>query len=86
MNENEELVITVPTEDGEEIDCTVITTFQCEGQEYIALFPRVENADEILLFRYTQEDGEDAISLSSIETENEFEMARAIFDGLMEAE
>ena len=35
----EELVITLNNEKGESIDCTVLTTFESQGRDYIALLP-----------------------------------------------
>lgn len=78
---NEELVITVATENGE-MECSVLTTFEMGECDYIALMPH--EADEIILFRYKELEG-DAIELISIDDDEEFQNALTVFDGLMES-
>ena len=38
MNENEVLTVTLTLENNEELECEVITIFEVQGQQYIALF------------------------------------------------
>ena len=39
MNENEVLTVTLTLENNEELECEVITIFEVQGQQYIALYP-----------------------------------------------
>ena len=38
MNENEVLTVTLTLENNEELECEVITIFEVQGQQYIALY------------------------------------------------
>ena len=37
MNENESLTVTLTLENDEELECDVLTIFEVDGQQYIAL-------------------------------------------------
>ena len=81
--------ITLDFEDGSSIDCEVISTFDMDGQFYVALNP-VEDAcelttEDILFFRATPcEDDEDDINLEEIEDDEEFENVYDAFYALHE--
>jgi hypothetical protein len=81
MDNENNVNITLNTDHGD-VECTVLTTFDIKGINYIALLPLVGAEDDILLFRYT-ESGEDSIQISEIESDAEFESAVAAFDDLM---
>ena len=79
----EESVIYVTFEDeDQEVPCSVLDIFECDGREYIALVPQdeVENADEaeVLFYRFS-EDGEE-VKLDEVETDEEWEKVAALFD------
>jgi uncharacterized protein YrzB (UPF0473 family) len=85
INENmnvseDELIITVNTVDGGTMDCTVLTTFQSEGKDYIALMPH-DDSKQIQLFRYaTMEDnGTEGIEITAIRSDMEFDAALKVF-------
>ncbi|MCI9645942.1 MAG: DUF1292 domain-containing protein [Lachnospiraceae bacterium] len=86
----EDLRVTLTMEDDSEVECRILTIFECEDQDYIALLPQDENGDdsedaEVLLFRYFEdEDGEP--SLENIEEEDEFDEISEIFLQLVEDE
>ena len=69
-------VITLTLEDDSELQCAVLTVFDVDGQDYIALLPLdVEEDDddrEVLLYRYS-ELSEEEIEINMIETEEEFD-------------
>ena len=83
-NEDEELFVTITLEDDSEIECEVLTIFEVEGQDYIALLhDNGEEDGEIFIYRYFEdEDGEPG--LDNIETEAEFMLASQAFDQLVE--
>ena len=90
FEEDEEMYVTITLEDDSEVKCRILTIFETEGQDYIAMIT-VENEDDdswdgdILIYRYFEdEDGEPG--LDNIETEEEFEMVSEIFDQIMEDE
>ena len=62
MNENESLTVTLTLENDEELECAVLTVFESDGREYIALLPLDENGDsgdgQVYLYRFI-DNGED---------------------------
>ena len=83
---NDDALITVSTQNGE-IECKVLNVFESnnekyEDKKYIALFPLTEQADEILIFGYTELE-EDKIDLIEIRDIEEFNAALQQFDGYM---
>ena len=46
MNENEVLTVTLTLENNEELECEVITIFEVQGQQYIALYPLFDEASD----------------------------------------
>ena len=71
-------------EDDSEIECEVLTIFEVEGQDYIALLhDNGEEDGEIFIYRYFEdEDGEPG--LDNIETQEEFDMVSEVFDSIVE--
>lgn len=67
--------ITLQTEDGEDVTCAVIGTFDVEGKEYIALLP--EDGEEVYIYSF-KEDG-DNVQLDRIETDEEYNKVGAVF-------
>ncbi|ADZ84094.1 DUF1292 domain-containing protein [Cellulosilyticum sp. ST5] len=82
-HDEEETLIYVTFEDeDQEVACSVLSIFECDGREYIALAPKeeVENADEaeVLFYRFS-EDGDD-VQLDDIETDEEWDKVASVFD------
>ena len=77
MNENESLTVTLTLENDEELECAVLTIFETDGREYIALLPLDENGDnddgQVYLYRFI-DNGED----------EEFERVSEAFNDWME--
>ena len=86
LEEDEDLFVILTLEDDSEVDCLVVSIFEAEGRDYIALLPTEgpENEEgEVFLYRYFEdEDGEPG--LDNIETEAEFMLASQAFDQLVE--
>ena len=76
LEEDEDLFVTLTLEDDSEVDCLVVSIFEAEGRDYIALLPTEgpENEEgEVFLYRYFEdEDGA------------EFMLASQAFDQLVE--
>ena len=68
-------VIYLTLDDGTELECNVIGTFEVDDYEYIALVPMDD--DQVLLYRY--EEDEDGFDLINIEEDEEFEIASEAF-------
>jgi uncharacterized protein YrzB (UPF0473 family) len=88
MNENEAITVTLTLENDEELECAVLSIFEAEEREYIALLPLDENGDnddgQVFLYRFI-DNGEDAEpDLENIEDDDEFERVSNAFNELME--
>ena len=88
MNENEAITVTLTLENDEELECAVLSIFEAEEREYIALLPLDENGDnddgQVFLYRFI-DNGEDAEpDLENIEDDQEFERVSNAFNELME--
>ena len=83
VKEDEPTVI-LTLEDGSELECAVLTIFEVEEKEYMALFP-LDGADDadILLYGY-KEVGEDDLELIYIEDDEEYEKVSDVFDMLLD--
>ena len=87
MNENEAITVTLTLENDEELECAVLSIFEAEEREYIALLPLDENGEnqdgEVFLYRFFQEEGQQP-TLENIEDDQEFERVSNAFNELME--
>ncbi len=88
MNENEALTVTLTLDNDEELECDVLTIFETDGRQYIALLPSdsgVENGDgQIYLYRLIDNgDGEEP-GLENILDDKEFDRASEAFNDWME--
>ncbi len=72
--------ITLDYEDGSSVECEIVGVFEVEGKEYIALFD--EEAEDIILYRYIEVDGEN-FELEDI-PEEEFDAVSEVFEAIME--
>ena len=49
IEDEDNLVVSLPLEDGTELDCDAILIFELEGQDYVALYPCDGEPDEVYL-------------------------------------
>ncbi len=87
-DEDDDMMVAINTDEGEEIETQIVTIFEAGGRDYIALLP-VEGEDaeegEVYLYRYSEdEDGNPDIE--NIETDDEFEIAQDAFDEWLDAQ
>ena len=80
---NEEVTVTLTLDNDEELECAVLTIYEVDGKEYIALLPLDEDGDneegDVFIYRYVEtEDGEP--TLENIEDDDEYEAAADAFD------
>ena len=89
INENDdEMYVTLSLVDGSEVECFVVTLFEADGRDYIALLPTEgEEAEEgeVFLYRFA-EDAEGNPDLSNIETDEEYEIVADAFDEWLDAQ
>ncbi|MGL4484810.1 MAG: DUF1292 domain-containing protein [Anaerovoracaceae bacterium] len=79
--EDEQDVITLEFDDGEEVECEIMGVFDVNEKEYIALIPD-DGSDDVYIYGY-KEVGEDEFSLIDLDDEAEFEVAVKEFEALM---
>lgn len=84
--DEETLVVTLPLEDGTELECDVVTLFELEGQDYVALYPSEGEPDELYLFRCKYNQGSEDMELEEIDDEEEYKTVCDTFDEIMEQE
>ncbi len=85
----DDIRVTIDYEDGSSVECCVLTIYEIEEQDYIALLP-LEDDDEtvsgdVIVMRYFEpEDGEPDIE--EIEDEEELSVAVQVLQQIMEEE
>lgn len=88
MNENESLTVTLTLENDEELECAVLTIFESNGREYIALLPLDENGDsddgQVYLYRFIDNGEDEEPGLENILEDEEFERVSEAFNDWME--
>ena len=81
-DQDDEMYVTLSMEDGEDVECVVITIFEALEKDYIALLPTegIEAEEgEVYLYRYSEdEDGNP--SLDNIADDDEYEAVADAFD------
>lgn len=83
---DEEMTVTLELDDGEVVDCAVITILEVEGRDYIVLLPLDENGEnndgEVWFYGYSENpsDPNEEPQLSYIEDDAEYEKVADAFD------
>lgn len=88
-DEIDNIRVTLDLDDGS-VECKIITIFEVDKQDYIALLPLDKNGNEnangdVYLYRYI-EDKDGLPSLSNIESDDEYDAAADRFDELLDDE
>lgn len=87
MNENESLTVTLTLDNDEELECDVLTIFETDGKQYIALLPlndEGENEDgQIYLYRLIDRGEEEEPGLENIIEDEEFDRVSEAFNDWM---
>ena len=86
--DDDDMFVTLDLDDGSSVECQILTIFEAEGRDYIALLPLDENGDEnehgeVFIYRYS-EDEEGNPSLENIEDDDEYEVVANRFDELLD--
>ena len=81
-NTEDVITVTLTLDNDEVVECVVLTTYEADGKEYIALLPLDENGEssdgDVYLYRYAVVDGEP--TLENIEDDDEYEAVADAFD------
>lgn len=80
----QEMFVTLDLDDGSQLECQILTIFDVDNQNYIALVP-VDNDEEVIFYRYF-EDEEGNPSLENIDSDDEFDAVSDRFDELLNEE
>ena len=80
----QEMFVTLDLDDGSQLECQILTIFDVDNQNYIALVP-VDNDEEVIFYRYF-EDEEGNSSLENIDSDDEFDAVSDRFDELLDEE
>ncbi|MBE5940184.1 MAG: DUF1292 domain-containing protein [Lachnospiraceae bacterium] len=86
--EDDEMMVTLTLDDDSEVECVVITIFEADGKDYIALLPTdgIESEEgEVFLYRYS-EDAEGNPDLANIESDEEYEIVADAFDEWLDSQ
>lgn len=88
VDDESDMQVTLSLDDGSEVDCAILTIFELEEQNYIALLPLDEDGNEneegeVFIYRYF-EDEEGNPSLENIEDDEEYEAVADRFDELLD--
>ncbi len=86
--DDEDMFVTLDLDDGSSMECQILTIFEADGRDYIALLPVDENENpseesEVFIYRYS-EDSEGNPSLENIEDDDEYEVVSDRFDELLD--
>ena len=87
QNLDDAMFVTLDLDDGTQVECEILTIFDVNKQDYIALLPLTddenEESDEVFIYRYFEdEDGNP--SLENIEDDDEYEAVADRFDELLD--
>ena len=83
----EEHFITLLLDDGEELDCRILTIFEAAGRDYVALLPvdAGEDDDNVFLYRYYEDENE-VPSIEYIDDDEEYEIVDEAFDEWLDSQ
>lgn len=89
-DDESDMRVTLSMDDGSSVECEILTIFEVQEQNYIALLPVDENDEpneegEVYIYRYN-EDAEGNPSLENIEDDDEYEAVADKFDELLDDE
>ena len=89
---DEEMLVTLELDDGTSIECAVITIFEMNDRDYIALLPLDEKGasknGEVWIYRYHEnpDDPNEEPELEYIEDDEEYDAAIDAFDEFLDSE
>lgn len=88
MNENESMTVTLTLDNDEELECAVLTIFDVDDRQYIALLPLNEEGEsedgQIYLYRLTDNGEDQEPGLENILDDAEFEHVSDVFNEWMD--
>lgn len=88
LPDEEDILVTLDMDDGTQAECEILTIFDVNDQDYIALLPLDEDGETneegtVYIYRYF-EDSEGNPSLENISDDAEYEAVEERFDELLD--
>ena len=89
--ENEEMTVELELDNGEVVNCAIITILEVVGRDYIALLPLDENGEnqdgEVWFYRYSEnpDDPNEEPELGYIDDDDEYESVADAFDEYLDS-
>lgn len=88
LNNEDDMLVTLNLDDGTDIECKILTIFETNAQDYIALLPLDENGresdeGEVFIYRYFEDENGEP-SLDNIQSDEEYEAVSDRFDELLD--
>lgn len=86
--DGEDAFVTLTMDDDSEVECVVLSVFETDGRDYMALLPLAEAEEEeeggdVYLYRYGEtENGE--LDLKNIESDEEYELVAEAFSQILD--
>ncbi|MCI9426980.1 MAG: DUF1292 domain-containing protein [Eubacterium sp.] len=86
--DDEDICVTLELDDGTQAECEILTIFEADGRDYIALLPVDENGEEleegtVYIYRYIENE-EGSPTLENILDDEELEAVETQFNDLLE--
>ena len=82
-----DITVTLELDNGEKVECAILTIFPVDGHDYIALLPQDENGEneegEVYIYSYDNSTG--TPQLENIEDDDEYEAVADAFDEMLDA-
>jgi len=89
--EGEEMTVTIDFEDGDSVECAVITIFEVEKKDYIVLMPLDEDGEnedgEVWIYQYKEnpDNPNEEPELIYIDDDEEYEKVEEAFDEYLDS-
>ncbi len=89
---DEEMTVTLELDDGTSVTCAIVTILTVQEQDYIALLPLDDKAEnnegEVWFYRYFEDENDEDSDpeLSYIEDDAEYELVADAFDEFLDSE
>lgn len=90
LDDADDIRVTLNMDDGSDVECRILTIFEVDEQDYIALLPLDEDGNdneegEVFIYRYFEDENGEP-SLDNITSDEEYEAVSDRFDELLDEE
>lgn len=88
LSDEEDIMVTLNLDDGTDVECRILTIFEVDQQDYIALLPLDDKGNdnpegEVFIYRYFEDENGEP-SLENILSDDEYEAVADRFDELLD--